>query len=201
MAISGLEQDGTGFLRGLAAIQAETAAGRRLPPVDKWNPADCGAIDMRIARDGTWHYMGTPIRRPALVRLFSTILRRESDDSYVLVTPVEKVTITVEDAPFIAVRVERAGEGESQTLTFLTDVGDSVTADAAHPIRVQEDSATREPRPYILVRGRLEARLSRGVFYELVEMAHEERVGGVLKLGVKSGGVFFPLGDAPGPAV
>jgi hypothetical protein len=195
MAISGLEQGGSGILQGLATLQAEAAAGRRLPPVDRWNPPDCGTIDMRIARDGTWHYLGTPIRRPALVRLFSTILRREPDDSYVLVTPGEKVTITVEDVPFIAVRVDRSSEGEDQTLTFLTDVGDTVVADRDHPIRVEVDAASGEPRPYILVRGRLEARIARNVFYELVEMASEERVGDILKLGVRSKGVFFPLGN------
>jgi hypothetical protein len=195
MAISGLEQDGSGILMGLATLQAEMAAGRRLPPVEKWDPPHCGSIDMRILRDGTWLYMGTPIKRPALVRLFSTILRREADGSYVLVTPAEKVAIVVEDAPFLAVRVDRTGSGGDQTLSFLTNVGDSVVAGAEHPIRVEE-TQTGEPRPFVHVRGRLEARLSRNVFYELVEMAHEETVSGARKLGVTSGGLFFPLGSA-----
>jgi hypothetical protein len=195
MAISGLEQDGSGILQGLAAVQAEMAAGRRLPPVEKWDPPHCGSIDMRILRDGSWLYMGTPIKRPALVRLFSTILRREADGSYVLVTPAEKVAIVVEDAPFLAVRVDRSGSGRDQTLSFLTNVGDSVVAGSDHPLRVQE-SQSGEPRPYVHVRARLEARLLRSVFYELVNMAHEEEVSGSVKLGVRSGGVFFPLGSA-----
>lgn len=193
MAISGLEEDGSGILRGLAELQAEMAAGRRLPPVEKWNPTHCGSIDMRIARDGTWFYMGTPIKRPAMVRLFSTILRRESDDSYVLVTPAERMTITVEDVPFVAVSVERSGDGPDQKLTFLTNVGDMVVAGPNHPLRVEE-AESGEPRPYLHVRNRLDARLSRNVFYELVELAHEESVAGAARLGVRSGGVFFPLG-------
>jgi hypothetical protein len=195
MAISGLEQDGSGILMGLATLQAEMAAGRRLPPVEKWDPPHCGSIDMRIARDGSWFYMGTPIKRPTLVRLFSTILRREADGSYVLVTPAEKVAIVVEDAPFLAVRVDRGGEANDQTLSFLTNVGDSVVAGSEHPLRVEE-SQSGEPRPYVHVRGRLEARIARNVFYELVDMATEELVGGASRLGVRSGGVFFPLGAA-----
>ncbi|MFO1237100.1 MAG: DUF1285 domain-containing protein [Alphaproteobacteria bacterium] len=180
------------MLRGLAELQAEFAAGRKLPPVERWNPPYCGEIPMRIARDGTWHYMGTPIGRPAMVRLFSTVLRREADGAHVLVTPVERVGIEVEDAPFLAVAVTAAGEGADRRLTFLTNVGDAVTADGDHPIRVAENPETGEPSPYVLVRGRLEARLSRPVFYELAEMA-EERDG---VLGVVSGGVFFALGRA-----
>lgn len=197
MAISRLEQDSSGILRGLAELQAEMAAGRRLPPVEKWHPAHCGSINMRIARDGTWFYMGTPINRPAMVRLFSTILRREDDDSYVLVTPVEKMTIIVEDVPFLAVSVERADDGPDQTLTFLTNVGDLVVAGSDHPLRVEE-ATSGEPRPYLHVRGQLEARLSRNVFYELVDLAYEENVAGRMKLGVRSGGVFFPLGSVDG---
>lgn len=180
------------MLRGLATIQAETAKHRGLPPVDRWNPPHCGKIPMRIARDGTWHYMGTPIGRTAMVRLFSTVLRREPDGSHVLVTPVERVEIEVEDAPFLAVTLEREGQGESQVLTFLTNVGDSVQADADHPIRVEEDAATGQPSPYVRVRGRLDALISRAVFYELADLA-EERDG---ELGVWSGGTFFRLGAA-----
>ncbi len=179
------------MLRGLAAIQAEAAAGRRLPPVEKWNPPHCGSIPMRIARDGTWHYMGTPIGRPRMVRLFSTILRRDPDE-FVLVTPVERVRIEVEDAPFVAVTLEVSGEGDGQTLTFTTSVGDTVVADAAHPIRVSENAETGEPSPYVLVRGALEARIARAPFYELVDLAIER--DGVL--GVMSSGTFFPLGPA-----
>jgi hypothetical protein len=183
------------LLRGLAQAQAEGAGGRKLPPVEKWNPAHCGEIDMRIARDGTWFYLGTPIGRPALVRLFSTILRREDDGSYVLVTPVEKVQLQVEDVPFIGVRVDVEGKGHDQRLRFLTNVGDEVIAGPEHHLRVTYRGVD-EPQPYVHVRGRLEARLSRPVFYELVAMA-EERVGanGTRELGVWSEGQYFSLGS------
>lgn len=182
-------------LRGLAELQAEIAHTRKLPPVDKWNPPFCGNLDMRIATDGTWFYLGTPIGRPALVRLFSTILRRESDGSYVLVTPVEKVGLQVEDAPFIAVRVDASGKGESQTLTFMTNVGDTVEAGREHPLRVTFRGPEREPRPYLRVRGGLEARISRAVFYELVGLSEERSMAGGRELGVWSDGVFFSLGS------
>ncbi len=179
-------------LRGLAELQAELARGRRLPPVDRWNPPYCGEIPMRIARDGTWHYMGTPIGRPAMVRLFSTILRREPDGRFVMVTPVERVGIEVEDAPFVAVRVDAEGEGASRRLRFLTNLGDEVVAGPDAPIRVAEDPATGEPSPYVLVRKGLEALIARPVFYELAELA-DERDG---RLSVLSQGVWFPLGAA-----
>src|SRR5262245_39033551 len=182
-------------LRGLAELQAEAAHTRKLPPIEKWNPPHCGAIDMRIATDGTWYYLGTPIGRPALVRLFSTILRREPDGEYVLVTPVEKVGLKVEDVPFIAVRVDAEGKGHDQRLRFLTNVGDEVIAGPEHHLRVTY-RGENEPQPYLHVRGRLEARLSRAVFYELVAMA-EERVGsdGRRELGVWSSGSYFSLGS------
>lgn len=180
------------MMRGLAELQAEMARGRALPPVERWNPPHCGAIPMRIARDGTWHYMGTPVGRAAMVRLFSTILRREEDGEYVLVTPVERVAIEVEDAPFAAVSVNVDGTGEDQILTFLTSVGDSAVADADHPIRVDEDAQTGEPSPYVRIRGRLDALISRAVFYELAELAVERN--GVM--GVWSAGEFFALGAA-----
>lgn len=177
------------LLRGLAEIQAEAAKGRSIPPVDKWNPPHCGPIPMRIARDGTWHYMGTPIGRPAMVRLFSTILRREPNGEHVLVTPVERVGIEVDDAPFVAVSLAVSGTGEDQVLTFLTSVGDTVVAGPDNPVRVAEDPATGEPSPYVLVRGRLEALIARAVFYDLAELA-VTRNG---RDGVWSGGAFFAL--------
>jgi hypothetical protein len=182
-------------LRGLAQAQAEGAGGRKLPPVDRWNPEYCGEIDMRIARDGTWFYLGTPIGRPALVRLFSTILRREPDGSYVLVTPVERVGLKVEDVPFIAVGVDIEGKGHDQRLKFLTNVGDEAIAGAEHPLRVSHRD-DGEPQPYVHIRGALEARLARSVFYELVAIA-EERVGanGRRELGVWSSGQYFALGS------
>jgi uncharacterized protein len=181
------------FLRGLAEAQAEVAHTRKLPPVETWNPPDCGDIDMRIAVDGTWFYLGTPIGRPALVRLFSTILRRELDGRYVLVTPVEKVGIKVEDAPFVAVRVDAEGAWQERRLRFLTNVGDEVVAGGEHPLRVAYRG--EEPRPYVHVRGGLEARVSRAVFYELVAMAEEREASGGRELGVWSDGVWFSLGS------
>lgn len=182
------------ILRGLAEVQAEGAHTRKLPALDKWNPPFCGNIDMRIAVDGTWFYLGTSIGRPALVRLFSTILRREADGAFVLVTPVEKVGIEVEDAPFIAVRVDASGKASEQKLTFMTNVGDTVVAGRDHPLRV-EMRGEGEPRPYVHVRGRLEARIARPVFYELVGMGEERMTASGRELGVWSDGVFFSLGS------
>lgn len=176
---------------GEAALQREAGVGRALPPVDDWHPAHCGDIDIRIARDGRWFHDGCPIARRELVRLFSTLLRKDGDD-FVLVTPAEKLRITVEDAPFLAVLLDVEGAGQTQKLVFTTNVGDRAVACAANPIRVVTDAATDEPSPYILVRGGLEARLSRPVFYQLVALA----VPGAAEhtLGVWSDGVFFLLG-------
>ena len=183
------------ILRGLAEVQADAAHTYRLPPIEKWNPPFCGDLDMRIAVDGTWFYLGTPIGRPALVRLFSTILRREADGAFVLVTPVEKVGLQVEETPFIAVRVDATGKGQAQQLTFMTNVGDSVVAGADHPMRVEFRGDVKEPRPYVHVRGGLEARIARAVFYELVGLAEERRTATGRELGVWSGGTFFSLGS------
>lgn len=171
------------------------AAPRKLPPVHLWNPAFCGNIDMRIARDGRWYYMGTTINRPAMVKLFAGILRREPDDSYVLVTPVEKVGISVDDAPFVAVELAVQGAGREQSLAFRTNLDDVVPLDAAHPLRVALNPASGEPSPYIVVRDRLEALITRPVFYELVAMAEARQTAdGGSELGVWSGGAFFALG-------
>jgi hypothetical protein len=159
-----------------------------------WDPPGCGEIDMRIARDGTWYYHGSPIGRKPLVRLFSGVLRREESGAYCLVTPVEKCLITVDDAPFVAVEVKVSGRGRDQLLTFRTNVDDRVTADAAHPLRVEHQDESEEPRPYLLVRGRLEALIARSVYYELVELGVEEKVDRTYLFGVWSGGSFFPLG-------
>ncbi|TKD44350.1 DUF1285 domain-containing protein [Azotobacter chroococcum] len=163
------------------------------PPVHLWNPPFCGDIDMRIARDGSWFYMGTPIGRKALVRLFSGILRRDGDQ-YFLVTPVEKVGIRVDDAPFVAVSLQVEGRGEAQVLRFVTQVGDEVEAGAEHPLRVALDPDTQEPAPYLHVRANLEALVHRNVFYQLVELAEPRRIDGRVWLGVWSHGTFFPLG-------
>ena len=174
---------------------ARAASQGGLPPIHLWNPPFCGDIDMRIARDGKWYHEGSEIRRKALVRLFSTILRKE-DDRYVLVTPVEKVGITVDDAPFVAVDFDVTGDGAAQTLTFETNVGDRVTASGERPIRVARDRATGEPSPYILVRGALEALIDRKSFYRLVEIAETHEVDGADWFGVWSSGQFFPIAPA-----
>ena len=167
-----------------------------VPPVHKWNPDFCGDIDMRIARDGTWYYMGTPIGRKALVRLFSRVLRHDSDGRYYLVTPVEKLGIRVDDAPFLAVELVATGEGPDQVLTFRTNVEDAVTADEDHPIRVEIDPETGEPSPYVLVRDGLEALINRPVFYQMVDLGVVGKQAGSDLYGVWSGGTFFAIGSA-----
>jgi hypothetical protein len=181
----------------LAQIAASAGpSGKGLPPVHLWNPAFCGDIDMRIARDGTWFYLGTPIGRKPMVRLFSTIIRRDGDD-YFLITPVEKVGITVDDAPFVAVLLEVEGEGEQQVLRFTTNVDDVVDAGADHALRVTIDPVTAEPAPYVHVRSNLEALIHRNVFYQLVDLAVVKQIDGQRWLGVWSGGEFFPIGLEP----
>ncbi len=177
---------------------ASKIEGKGLPPVEKWNPPFCGDLDIRIARDGTWFYLGSPIGRKRLVRLFSTVLRHDADGKHYLVTPVEKIGITVDDAPFVAVEMRVEGEGEQQVLKFRTNVDDWVTADGEHPIRVVTDQDTDEPSPYVLVRGRLEALIARAVFYDLVALGVERGAGDDYVFGVWSRGVFFPLGDPRG---
>ena len=174
------------------AAAARTATRKGPPPVHLWNPPFCGDLDMRIARDGTWWYLGTPMGRKELVRLFSSILRRDGDD-YFLVTPVEKVGITVDDAPFVAVDFERSGKGRDQVLTFETHVGDFAAAGPDHPIRVVRDPKTGEPSPYVLIRANLEALIDRKSFYRLVEVGCHERHKGEDWFGVWSGGVFFAV--------
>ena len=167
---------------------------QKLPPVHKWEPESCGEIDIRIARDGAWFYNGTPIGRKEMVKLFSTVLRHEADDKYYLVTPVEKLEIRVDDAPFVAVEVVREGKAAGQTLSFRTNVGDWVIAGQDNPIRVETDKQTKEPSPYILVRDRLEALINRPVFYELVELGEKQGNSGKETLGVWSQGAFFEIG-------
>jgi len=163
-----------------------------LPPVDQWNPEYCGDIGMEIKRDGTWYYMGTPIGRKRIVKLFSRILRKEDDNTYVLVTPVEKVLIKVEDAPFIATFVEILGKGKELNLKFHTNVDDIIVASKDYPIRVDINKITNEPSPYVLIRRNLEAKISRSVFYELIELAeHLDN-----KFGIWSSGSFFPFSDS-----
>ncbi len=174
---------------GLAGVTeaARQAPGRGLPPVHLWNPARCGDIDILIRRDGVWLHEGSPIGRPELVRLFSTVLRKDPD-GYCLVTPVEKLSIRVEDLPFRAVSVDRRGDA----LVFVTEVGDEVAAGPEFPIEVETDPVTGEPSPRVRVRAELWARIARPVFYQLVDMAEvvEDR------LTVRSSGAAFALGPA-----
>lgn len=176
-----------------AAGQAvgKTAGERGLPPVHLWRPEHCGEIDIRIRKDGVWFHEGTPIGREALVRLFSTVLRLDPD-GYHLVTPVEKLKIQVEDAPFVATRVD----AEDGVLRFQTNVGDTVEAGPDNPIRVETDAGTGEPRPYVHVRRGLEALIARPVFYELVELAAERDTPEGPRLGVASNGAWFPIASA-----
>jgi hypothetical protein len=174
------------------AANVSRAAKSGPPPVHLWNPPFCGNIDMRIARDGTWFYQGTPIGRPALVRLFSSIIRRDGEE-YFLVTPVEKVGITVDDAPFVAVDFEREGQGEDQVLTFVTNVGDRAVAGPDHPIRVLRDPTTGEPSPYVHIRANLEALIDRKSFYRLIDLGEQQGLAEEAWFGVRSGGVFFPI--------
>jgi hypothetical protein len=178
----------SGLTELFEAAQAAQASGRGLPPVHLWNPANCGDIDIRIRPDGTWLHEGTPIGRPALVRLFSTVLRRDPDGVY-LVTPAEKLKIVVEDAPFVAIGLEREGGA----LRFVTNVGDVVEAGPEHAIRVQT-GANGEPRPYLHVRGGLEALICRAVFYDLVELGERRDGPDGSRLAVQSGGCWFDLG-------
>ncbi len=181
---------------GLAASARAAKKGRGLPPVHLWNPPFCGDLDIRIARDGTWFYLGTPIGRFELVKLFSSILKME-DGKYFLVTPVEKVGITVDDAPFVAVDFTARGEGTAQVLTFTTHVGDETVAGPDNPIRVERDPETGEPSPYVHVRAGLEALIDRKSFYRLVEIgAHHDGW-----FGLWSQGAFFriiPSDELPG---
>ena len=190
-------RDTTEKLRDAAETAAlPAAADSPLGPLGR-RQTDCGEFGLHIARDGTWLYRGSPIRRVPLVKLFSTVLRRADDGSYWLVTPAERGRITVEDAPFLAVELTATGEGRDQILSFRTNVDDIVSADESHPLRVAADDATGEPSPYIVVREGLEARLTRAVFYELVELGREERTAEGVHYGVWSKGRFFILGDLP----
>ena len=171
---------------------ARLAQEKKLPPVDQWHPSHCGNSDMRIARDGTWFHQGSPIGRAAMVRLFSTILRREPDGGYVLGTPGEKLDIEVEDAPFVAVEMKIEGTGNDTKLAFRLNTGDLVPADADHPLRFAETQ--NGPHPYLYVRGGLEALISRPLYYDLVTLALDS---GADRPGVWSNGAFFPIESSP----
>jgi len=178
-------------LQGISLDQLQKQIDeRRLPPVERWNPERCGHSGMRIARDGTWYHEGTPIGRPAMVRLFSTVLRRETDGRHVLVTPAEKLDIDVDATPFRAIAMTREGEGRSQRIAFSLDSGDAVILGPDHPLRIAAAPDGLSPR--ILVRHGLEAELTRSVYYELAELA---LAGSARPAGVWSDGLFFRLDE------
>jgi uncharacterized protein len=192
-------QTSTQGLEGLTAAAKEAtadpnAAGKALPPVHLWNPPFCGDLDMRIASDGTWFYMGTPIGRPALVRLFSTILKRENGKHF-LVTPVEKVGIRVDDAPFLAVEMRKESDQQGKVLRFRTNVDDWVTCDGEHRLRF-EAASDGGLTPYLHIRSELWAKVTRALYYDLVDMGEERMVDGREMFGVTSAGEFFPMADA-----
>ncbi|MBW9086540.1 DUF1285 domain-containing protein [Rhizobium wenxiniae] len=183
---------------GLAAMISRAAEqsgdkSRGLPPVDKWNPPFCGDLDMEIRADGTWFYMGTPIGRAPLVRLFSTVLRKDEDGKTYLVTPVEKVGIRVVDAPFVAVEMQAGERDGAPLITFRTNVGDVVEVDAAHPLRFETVGEERQLKPYVLVRGRLEALVSRAMMYELVALGETVTIDGIEMFAVRSASEVFPI--------
>ena len=176
-------------LSGLSLAEiARLADEAKLPPVASWSPTHCGDSEMRIARDGTWYHQGSPIGRPAMVKLFSTILRREADGSYVLVTPVEKLDVAVEDAPFVAVEVKSEGVGDKRRLAFRLNTGDLVVAGPDHPLRFEDKEDG--PHPYLLVRDGLEALVARSVYYELAEIALAD---GATPPSIWSDGIAFAL--------
>lgn len=183
-----------GETAGLEALISRAArSGKGLPPVDRWNPEFCGDLDMEIKRDGTWFYMGTPIGRERLVQLFSTVLRKDEDGKTYLVTPVEKVGIRVEDAPFVAVELNVSSKGDNQVMTFRTNVGEVVEAGPDHPLRFEDEDNTGGLKPYLLVRGRLEALVARPVMYEIAKHGEEIEIDGTLMFAVRSKGLVFPI--------
>jgi hypothetical protein len=178
----------TDDLAGLSLAEiARLAEERKLPPVEQWDPSHCGNSEMRIARDGTWYHQGSPIGRPAMVRLFSTVLRREPDGRFVLVTPVEKLDIEVEDAPFVAVELKADGEGEAASLAFRLNTGEIVIAGPDRPLRFEP--GPEGPHPYLRVRDGLDALVARPVYYELAELA----LAAGEPPGLWSGGAFFRM--------
>jgi hypothetical protein len=175
---------------------ARALADKKLPPVDKWNPPYCGAVLFRITRDGTWFYQGSPIGRPALVKLFSTVLRLDADGRHYLVTPAEKVGVDVDVAPFLAVELISEGEAQARRIGFRLNTDDAVIVDAAHPLRITVDPATGEPTPLVHVRKGLMALIHRPVFYELVALALDECPADG-PVGLWSDGHFYRLDGTP----
>ena len=189
-----MSNDQYNFAKGLETIYEFSKQQKNsLPPVDKWNPKFCGDIDMKIMRNGKWFYMGTEIKRPAMVKLFSGILRLDSDNFYYLVTPVEKVRISVEDAPFIATSLISENKDNINHLYFITNVNEKILLTKNNPLEIKIDNKTEEPSPYIFVRKNLKALISRSVFYELIELATKKNIGGKDCLVLASAGEVFKL--------
>ncbi|MFN3348108.1 DUF1285 domain-containing protein [Pseudorhodoplanes sp.] len=184
-------QDNTAGLDGIAASLRQTA-GRGPAPVERWNPPFCGDLDIRIAADGTWYYLGSPIGRAPLVRLFASVLKREGD-RYFLVTPVEKIGIVVEDAPFLAVEMLREDTVSGPRLHFRTNVDDWIVCGPEHPLRFEPEHHSGGVKPYIHVRRDLWAKVTRALFFDLVELGVERDLGGQRMFGIASAGSFFPL--------
>ena len=183
-------------LKGIETIYSFSKSNKKsLPPIEKWNPPFCGDIDMTISKSGKWYYMGSEIKRPAMVKLFSGILRLESDNSYYLVTPVEKVRIQVEDAPFVAVAITKEQSEGMNTVTFRTNLNDEIVLSKENPLSI-EIKKNDEPSPYITVRNNLRALISRSVFYELVDLAETIPIDGVPYLAIKSQGEIFKIHKA-----
>jgi hypothetical protein len=192
-----MAKEGQGGLGGLDALAgaANAAARKGPPPVHLWNPPFCGDLDMRIGADGTWYYLKTPIGRPALVKLFASVLKREAE-RYFLVTPVEKCGIVVDDAPFVAVELRVDEPGPRQTLHFRTNVDDWVACGAEHALRFEPEPETGGLKPYLHVRRDLWALVKRALFYDLVELGEERDIDGVAMFGIVSAGAFFAMAPA-----
>jgi hypothetical protein len=189
-----MSNDQYNFAKGLETIYEFSKKEKNsLPPVDKWNPEFCGDIDMKIMRNGKWFYMGTEIKRPAMVKLFSGILRLDSDNCYYLVTPVEKVRISVEDAPFIATSLISEKKDNINHLYFITNVNEKILLTKNNPLEIKINNITEEPSPYIFVRKNLKALISRSVFYELIELATKKNIDGKDCLVLASAGEVFKL--------
>lgn len=188
---------GSAMPAGLQAlIGRANRSGKAAPPVERWNPPFCGDLDMRIARDGTWHYLGSPIGRKALVNLFASVLRRDDDGKYYLVTPVEKIGITVDDAPFLAVEMATEGAGRDQVITLRTNLGNLVRIGEEHPLRFEIEPDTGGLKPYVRVRGRLDALFTRALMYQLADHMQERADEDGESMGVWSGGHYFRLDPA-----
>lgn len=185
---------GSTMPEGLKALMSRADSGdRSMPPVEKWNPAFCGDLDIRIARDGTWFYLGSPIGREALVKLFASVLRKDEDGRHYLVTPVEKIGITVEDAPLLAVEMAVEGEGADQILTVRTNLGDLVTIGPDHLLRFEKEPDSGGLKPYVHVRGRLEALFTRALMYQLADLVTDRQGENGEETGIWSKGCFYRI--------